>query len=198
MSDDRKVLYPNPGPQTETADDTYEPDVSIAHDHIKIGDVVLPGAWIERSSVVVQPGHTELFLDGRSVREGSRVTLTFLVGDIHVDEEAFDEVQLQRRLGFTVPGELSQPEGVPGTTGEPIPQGLLDRLLKDFPEMAAVVDSMGVIHPEYLINAAECSAPTGTVHHGHVRTDYPDDLTIDDAAAAAAADTSWDVLRDGS
>ncbi|WP_099024334.1 hypothetical protein [Mycolicibacterium palauense] len=109
MSDDVKVTYPSPGKVGcvgETAGreaaEGFEPPVTIGVDHIKIGDVVLPGHWIARDGVVVSPGFAELTRYGGGLRESSRVTVTFLVGDIDVEAAAVGYVALRQRMAHAI------------------------------------------------------------------------------------------------
>lgn len=147
MSDELKVLYPAPGKVAPvaaepTADADVEPTLIIAPDHIQIGDVVLPGRYIDRRGIVIHPGSATLATDGSSSREGARVSVTFLVGDIHVDEFAAEDVMLHQRLDFALGLErdLTPIDGANADTG------VLDASLDDDLD-SADADVLAVLDP---------------------------------------------------
>lgn len=130
-----QVLFPAPGkvdgPGEPIAVDV-EPKMTIAPDHVKIGDVVLPGIWIERGGVIVRPGIVEVSTDdysggSREIREGATVTITFLVGDIVLDEAATEHVILHQRMDFAL--GLERP--LTPIDGADADSGVLDASLDD-------------------------------------------------------------------
>lgn len=106
-----KVHYPRP-PLSDGSPSTrsdIEPPVVISRDRIQIGDVSLPGLWILDHAVKVRPGYAELTRSGRTRVEPATVTVTFLVGEIDIDQDAIDHVQLQQRLAHAIDIALSEP-----------------------------------------------------------------------------------------
>lgn len=122
-----QVLFPSPSKVDGSGEPIavdVEPTMTIAPDHVKIGDVVLPGIWIERGGVVVRPGIVEVSTDdysggSREIREGATVTITFLVGDIVLDEAATEHVILHQRMDFALGLErpLTPIDGTNADTG---------------------------------------------------------------------------------
>lgn len=77
--------YPPMPDETFNDDNGMCPPVQIHADHIVIGDKRIDGMWIEQGGVTVHPG---------SEHDINRVTVTFIVGKIDVDDESLPYIKV--------------------------------------------------------------------------------------------------------
>ncbi len=78
--------YPAMPDETFNDDNGMCPPVQIYTDHIVIGGTRIDGMWIEENGVTVHPGL------GTDI---NRVTVTFLVGKIDVDDASLKHVKVK-------------------------------------------------------------------------------------------------------
>ena len=66
------------------------PSVKIGGQRVTIDEITLPGIWIARDSVGIHAGGRDNI---------NRLTITFLVGEIDVTDDAIDQVKVNESIG---------------------------------------------------------------------------------------------------
>lgn len=79
------AYYPPMPDETFNGEGGFTPPLSIRHDHIVIGDLTIDGKWIEQDGISIHPGSKD---------DVNRVTVTFLVGPVAVEDAAIPHVKV--------------------------------------------------------------------------------------------------------